>query len=945
MWASRWSERVLAYSAARATCARGHGRHRPAADRRVDVGRALHGCARKRPASCSSSTAQGHGEALVAGAMNPGRVTHLATGPALVRANRVPIDPCRQTSSPGSLNDVQIAGLVRRALDIERVFGGPQDIEWTIDAARPRLDRAGAADHRNPQSIRNPQCNPQSPISSPRSAVRRHQSAMCPVVERQRQRELSGADHPAALLDRARRATTTTSATSAARSASSKRRLDAMEQPLRHIIGVHGARMYYNLTSIHAVLRVGAVRRAAGRLVQPVRRRGRRRRQCQSWPPARAGTTAPGARARRHRGEDDVAVPVPHAARRTVRANGGRVRANARTRTPRRPAARGSARRLPRLPRDPLPPLEERVARRLRGRWSATALLQRLLARALPAADQQALHNTLLKALPGLVSGRPALELWELSRTGAELTGACCDSSSARSRPRLSFDAIDADPALRRVQRRRSIAFSTDWGFRCSGELMLTVPSFQEEPAPVVELLKAYVGDGRRVACGSAAAAAAERVRETERVARLLRSTAPAEAASSADGFRSRSSFGWTQRSIQLRERARLKQALLYSRLRRVVLAIGGRLVADGRLDRPDDIFFLTADEIDELVAGGAMFPDHVRPLVALRATRARRDSARRRPPTRSTLGDGEYLPARRRSAPALGTDPGVGARRRRSTSAGRSAAIAARAAGRRRRARRSCRRHRSRTGCAPGDVLVTRQTDPGWGPVFPLISGLVIERGGMLSHGAIIAREFGIPSVVGVARRDADRDPHGATGCTSTATGASCALKQWSARLSLRVHLDERLLARAIPAAHIRAGGGGRRAGRAGRRIGRRPPMVDRRGVRADPASRSSASGTTSPIASAIAISHPERVLVARADVHAVRRGRRFALAAINARLARGRSAALCRAVMLLLLDARDAGSLVRSAAPMPDRRSATASLLLEVPGVRADRSPSCRA
>ena len=45
----------------------------------------------------------------------------------------------------------------------------------------------------------------------------------------------------------------------------------------------------------------------------------------------------------------------------------------------------------------------------------------------------------------------------------------------------------------------------------------------------------------------------------------------------------------------------------------------------------------------------------------------------------------------------------------------------------------------------------MTRQTDPGWGPVFFLISGLVIERGGMLSHGAIIAREFGIPCVVGV--------------------------------------------------------------------------------------------------------------------------------------------------------------------------------------------------
>ncbi len=61
------------------------------------------------------------------------------------------------------------------------------------------------------------------------------------------------------------------------------------------------------------------------------------------------------------------------------------------------------------------------------------------------------------------------------------------------------------------------------------------------------------------------------------------------------------------------------------------------------------------------------------------------------------------------------------------------------------------------------GDVLVTKQTDPGWGPVFFLIAGLVIERGGMLSHGAILAREFGIPCVVGV--KDATRViPDGAT-------------------------------------------------------------------------------------------------------------------------------------------------------------------------------------
>ncbi len=50
------------------------------------------------------------------------------------------------------------------------------------------------------------------------------------------------------------------------------------------------------------------------------------------------------------------------------------------------------------------------------------------------------------------------------------------------------------------------------------------------------------------------------------------------------------------------------------------------------------------------------------------------------------------------------------------------------------------------------GDILVTRATDPGWTPVFPLVGGLVLEVGGQLSHGAIVAREYGIPAVVNVS-------------------------------------------------------------------------------------------------------------------------------------------------------------------------------------------------
>jgi pyruvate,water dikinase len=51
------------------------------------------------------------------------------------------------------------------------------------------------------------------------------------------------------------------------------------------------------------------------------------------------------------------------------------------------------------------------------------------------------------------------------------------------------------------------------------------------------------------------------------------------------------------------------------------------------------------------------------------------------------------------------------------------------------------------------GDILVAPSTDPGWTPLFLLAAGLVMETGGYLSHGAIVAREYGIPAVINVSR------------------------------------------------------------------------------------------------------------------------------------------------------------------------------------------------
>jgi rifampicin phosphotransferase len=50
-----------------------------------------------------------------------------------------------------------------------------------------------------------------------------------------------------------------------------------------------------------------------------------------------------------------------------------------------------------------------------------------------------------------------------------------------------------------------------------------------------------------------------------------------------------------------------------------------------------------------------------------------------------------------------------------------------------------------------PGDILVTAYTDPSWTPLFVTVTGLVTEVGGLMTHGAVIAREYGLPAVVGV--------------------------------------------------------------------------------------------------------------------------------------------------------------------------------------------------
>ncbi len=494
----------------------------------------------------------------------------------------------------------------------------------------------------------------------------------------------------------------------------SRRRIEAMTPALEQIVGVHAGRLYYNLSHIHSVLHLAPggpwlarfFNQFTGAEGTPPPQRVAASALSRAFELLRVAAFVPGryARVRSHLARFEQRVDAY--------------------------AAATHPRALPQAT-----PAE--LARHLRGfldirlhRWTDAALadtaamvcygtLKALLGRWLPGASHVQLQNDLLQGLPGLASALPVEKLWDLAQR-------------ARAEPAV-LALLQREPAaaVREALRAGGCEAFADaldgyldrHGFRYSGELMLTQPTPAEEPQAVVALLQTYLAEERAGPAELSAERAKARIAATDRTAAtlpLLKSRI------------FRLLLAATQGSIRLRERARMKQALLYTRLRHVALALGDRLVAAGTLASRDDVFFL---QIDEAIAAGEGRGQPLQTLVAAR--RAEHEACFAveppeqfsLPPGRSWAGEGG--PARAAAEDALTGTGACGG-----VATGPAAVIL----------------DVTQAGALkPGTILVTRQTDPGWAGVFFLVKGLVVERGGMLSHGAIIAREYGIPAVVGV--------------------------------------------------------------------------------------------------------------------------------------------------------------------------------------------------
>ncbi|WP_394361696.1 PEP/pyruvate-binding domain-containing protein [Amycolatopsis sp. SB7-3] len=264
-------------------------------------------------------------------------------------------------------------------------------------------------------------------------------------------------------------------------------------------------------------------------------------------------------------------------------------------------------------------------------------------------------------------------------------------------------------------------AFLAEYGCRATSEIDFGVPRWTDDPEPVfamlVNLLRAEGEEQNAETRFEHAAAAAE--------ARIVELTRRLPATKAHRAILARFLLRRSRRLRGLREFPKFCLMRGFAALRKQLLLVGEEIVRAERLDRADDVMFLDLAEVRE-----ALDSRDFRATVARRREIWEREARRPRVPS-VLLSDG--------TAPAVEAVAGEG-------DLTGLAAAAGVAIGRAR-----VIHDPDGARIEPGEILVAATTDPGWTPLFLTAAALVTETGGMISHGTTVAREHGIPAVVGV--------------------------------------------------------------------------------------------------------------------------------------------------------------------------------------------------
>lgn len=331
--------------------------------------------------------------------------------------------------------------------------------------------------------------------------------------------------------------------------------------------------------------------------------------------------------------------------------------------------------------------------------------------------------RALLRGLPHNVTTEMDLALWQTAqaiRADGDAAAHCAKTDAATLAE--AYLAGQLPPAAQEAVAR----FLARYGMRGLGEIDLGRPRWRDDPTPLFQTLQSYLQLTDAEMSPDAVFERGKRAAEAdiERLIAALRQTRlgwlKARAARAA-ARRMRALVG-------LRETPKFTIIRLFGKVREALLANGAALVAAGVLEQPDDVFFLHLAELETLAAQ----PERDwRGLVAERRLLHAQEQRRKQIP-RVLLSDGRAFYeglAGSSEGELVGSpvSPGVVEGVVRVILDPRGAQL------------------------APGDILVCPGTDPAWTPLFLTAGGLVMEVGGMMTHGAVVAREYGLPAVVGV--------------------------------------------------------------------------------------------------------------------------------------------------------------------------------------------------
>ena len=302
----------------------------------------------------------------------------------------------------------------------------------------------------------------------------------------------------------------------------------------------------------------------------------------------------------------------------------------------------------------------------------------------------------------------------------------------ARENPALAQHLRTVDPAtaLEAVRRlpgaERFLAawdrFIERYGHRCPTENDFALPRWREDPASLVMMLAGMLGTNE---AGGHRRQFAAAVREAEAAAESILQAVPRWQRPAVRGLIRR-----VRAYLALREHHRFAFAHLFMNTRQAILGAARMAVKRGLIRAVDEVWFLELDELIGLLDGQAGPGTLSERIANRREAHARFE---RMSPPRLLTSDGEALKVLGEEILPTGTLAGV------AVSAGVVEGVARVVL------------DPARDRLHPGEILVAPFTDPGWTPLFVHAGALVMEVGGMMTHGSVIAREYGIPAVVGV--------------------------------------------------------------------------------------------------------------------------------------------------------------------------------------------------